>query len=144
MVILGSNTFFCCRSYIGYRLGKMEENYSLSRQTKTYRKIRSTNDKIWDTGDFHRHHFLQSIQGIWLGRWNGGDESQGIYSCRALWKKPKIWLRGFIDWSIWKKALDAMNTFLDNEILIGIIMIISCVLLWLAWSWWTNLTMRKT
>ena len=43
-----------------------------------------------------------------------------------------------------KRALDAMNTFLDNEILIGIIMIISCILLWVAWSWWSNLTIEES
>ena len=42
-----------------------------------------------------------------------------------------------------QKALDAMFTFLDNEILIGIIMIIGGLLLWYSWSWWSNLSVEK-
>ena len=42
-----------------------------------------------------------------------------------------------------QKALDAMFTFLDNEILIGIIMIIGMLALWFSWSWWSNLSVEK-
>jgi membrane protein YqaA with SNARE-associated domain len=41
-----------------------------------------------------------------------------------------------------QKALDAMFTFLDNEILIGIVMIIGCVALWFLWTWWSNLSIE--
>ena len=42
-----------------------------------------------------------------------------------------------------QKALDAMFTFLDNEILIGIIMIVSGIALWFSWSWWSNLSVEE-
>ena len=42
-----------------------------------------------------------------------------------------------------QKALDAMFTFLDNEILIGIIMIVSGLALWFAWSWWSKLSVEE-
>jgi undecaprenyl-diphosphatase len=42
-----------------------------------------------------------------------------------------------------QKALDAMFTFLDNEILIGVVMIVSCVVLWFSWSWWSNLSVEE-
>ena len=42
-----------------------------------------------------------------------------------------------------QKALDAMFTFLDNEILIGIIMIIGGLALWFSWSWWSNLSVEE-
>ncbi len=41
-----------------------------------------------------------------------------------------------------QKALDVMFTFLDNEILIGIIMIVGCAALWFSWSWWSNLSVE--
>jgi len=42
-----------------------------------------------------------------------------------------------------QKALDAMFTFLDNEILIGVIMIIGGLALWFSWSWWSNLSVEE-
>ena len=42
-----------------------------------------------------------------------------------------------------QKALDAMFTFLDNEILIGVIMIFSGLALWFAWSWWSKLSVEE-
>ncbi|MBL6891817.1 MAG: DedA family protein [Candidatus Poseidoniaceae archaeon] len=42
-----------------------------------------------------------------------------------------------------QKALDAMFTFLDNEILIGIVMIVSALAIWFAWSWWSNLSVEE-
>tara|TARA_B100000767_G_scaffold224562_1_gene213666 strand:- start:5904 stop:6518 length:615 start_codon:yes stop_codon:yes gene_type:complete len=41
-----------------------------------------------------------------------------------------------------QKALDAMFTFLDNEILIGVIMITGCAALWFSWQWWSNLSVE--
>ena len=42
-----------------------------------------------------------------------------------------------------QKALDAMFTFLDNEILIGVVLIVSCAVLWFSWSWWSNLSVEE-
>lgn len=42
-----------------------------------------------------------------------------------------------------QKALDAMFTFLDNEILIGVIMIVSGIALWFSWSWWSKLSVEE-
>ena len=38
-----------------------------------------------------------------------------------------------------KKALDAINTFLDNEILIAFGMIVTITVAYFAWQWWSNL-----
>ena len=38
-----------------------------------------------------------------------------------------------------KKALDAINTFLDNELLIAIGMIVTITIAYFAWQWWSNL-----
>ena len=38
-----------------------------------------------------------------------------------------------------KKALDAINIFLDNELLIAIGMIVSITIAYFAWQWWSNL-----
>ena len=38
-----------------------------------------------------------------------------------------------------KRALDVMNTFLDNEILIAVLMIGTITLGYLVWQWWSNL-----
>ena len=42
-----------------------------------------------------------------------------------------------------QKALDAMFTFLDNEILIGIIIIFGGAALWFSWHWWSNLSVEQ-
>ena len=42
-----------------------------------------------------------------------------------------------------QKALDAMFTFLDNEILIGVVLVVSCAVLWFSWSWWSNLSVEE-
>jgi len=42
-----------------------------------------------------------------------------------------------------QKALDVMFTFLDNEILIGVVLIVSCAVLWFSWSWWSNLSVEE-
>jgi len=42
-----------------------------------------------------------------------------------------------------QKALDIMFTFLDNEILIGVVLIVSCAVLWFSWSWWSNLSVEE-
>ena len=42
-----------------------------------------------------------------------------------------------------QKALDAIFTFLDNEILIGIMMIVGCAAVWFSWSWWSNLSVEE-
>ena len=38
-----------------------------------------------------------------------------------------------------KEALDAINTFLDNEILIAIGMIVTITVAYFVWQWWLNL-----
>jgi membrane protein DedA with SNARE-associated domain len=38
-----------------------------------------------------------------------------------------------------KKALDAINTFLDNELLIAVGMIVSITIAYFVWQWWSNL-----
>ena len=43
-----------------------------------------------------------------------------------------------------KTALDAMNTFLDNEILIAVVMIIAIITLYFMWQWWSNLGKEAT
>jgi undecaprenyl-diphosphatase len=42
-----------------------------------------------------------------------------------------------------QKALDAIFTFLDNEILIGIIIIVGGAALWFSWHWWSNLSVEQ-
>ena len=42
-----------------------------------------------------------------------------------------------------QKALDAIFTFLDNVILIGIMMIVGCAVIWFSWSWWSNLSVEE-
>ena len=42
-----------------------------------------------------------------------------------------------------KTALDTINTFLDNEILIAIVMIVIITIAYFAWQWWSNLGKDK-
>ncbi len=43
-----------------------------------------------------------------------------------------------------KKALDAMNTFLDNEIIIALVMIAGIITAYFAWQWWSSLSNAKS
>ena len=38
-----------------------------------------------------------------------------------------------------QKALDSLNNILDQELLLGIILIISAIISYYAWKWWSNL-----
>ena len=42
-----------------------------------------------------------------------------------------------------KAALDTINTFLDNEILIAVVMILIITIAYFAWQWWSNLGKDK-
>ena len=42
-----------------------------------------------------------------------------------------------------KAALDTINTFLDNEILIAIMMIVIITIAYFTWQWWSNLGKDK-
>ena len=42
-----------------------------------------------------------------------------------------------------KAALNTINTFLDNEILIAIVMIVIITIAYFAWQWWSNLGKDK-
>ena len=40
-------------------------------------------------------------------------------------------------------AIDALNWFLDNEILLGLVMILASITLWLSWKWWSNIELES-
>ena len=40
-------------------------------------------------------------------------------------------------------AIDALNWFLDNEILLALIMILASVTLWFSWKWWSNIELES-
>ena len=42
-----------------------------------------------------------------------------------------------------KAALDTINTFLDNEIFIAIVMIVIITIAYFVWQWWSNLGKHK-
>lgn len=39
-------------------------------------------------------------------------------------------------------AIEALNWFLDNEIILAIVMIITVILLWYGWKWWSNIELN--
>ena len=41
-------------------------------------------------------------------------------------------------------AIDALNWFLDNEILLAIVMILTTILLWFIWKWWSNIELESS
>ena len=40
-------------------------------------------------------------------------------------------------------AIDALNWFLDNEILLALVMILATIPLWLSWRWWSNIELES-
>ena len=40
-------------------------------------------------------------------------------------------------------AIDALNWFLDNEILLALLMILATITLWLSWKWWSNIELES-
>ena len=40
-------------------------------------------------------------------------------------------------------AIEALNWFLDNEILLALVMILATITLWLSWKWWSNIELES-
>ena len=40
-------------------------------------------------------------------------------------------------------AIDALNWFLDNEILLALLMILATITLWFSWKWWSNIELES-
>jgi membrane protein DedA with SNARE-associated domain len=40
-------------------------------------------------------------------------------------------------------AIDALNWFLDNEIILALVMILSTIPLWYGWKWWSNIEINS-
>ena len=40
-------------------------------------------------------------------------------------------------------AIEALNWFLDNEILLALVMILATIPLWLSWRWWSNIELES-
>ena len=40
-------------------------------------------------------------------------------------------------------AIEALNWFLDNEVLLALVMILATIPLWLSWKWWSNIELES-
>ena len=40
-------------------------------------------------------------------------------------------------------AIEALNWFLDNEIILAVVMILSMIPLWYGWKWWSNIDLNE-
>ena len=41
-------------------------------------------------------------------------------------------------------AIDAITWFLENEILLSVVMIVSAIPVWYLWRWWSNIEVLET
>ena len=41
-------------------------------------------------------------------------------------------------------AIDAITWFLENEILLAVVMIVSAIPVWYLWRWWSNIEVLET
>ena len=132
-------------SYIGYLLGKHWGRQLLDRfaKQKHVDKLEALTEKYGTLGIF-----IAAFSPIpykvfgWVA--GMGEMDRRSFIIAGLFGRGlRFGLEALLIGIYGKKALDTINLFLDNEILIGIIMIISCIFIWLAWSWWSNLTIEE-
>ena len=42
------------------------------------------------------------------------------------------------------KAIEALNWFLDNEIILALAMILAAIPIWYGWKWWSNIELETS
>ncbi len=133
-------------SYVGYLLGQRWGRQLLNRfaKPKHVTKLEALTSKYGTVGIF-----IAAVSPIpykvfgWVAGMGEMDKRSFIVA-GLFGRGLRFGLEALLIGIYGKTALDAMNTFLDNEILIAVVMIISIAILYFVWQWWSNLGKEGT
>ena len=133
-------------SYVGYLLGQRWGRQLLDRfaKPKHLAKLEALTTKYGTIGIF-----IAAVSPIpykvfgWVAGMGEMDKRSFIVA-GLFGRGLRFGLEALLIGIYGKTALDAMNTFLDNEILIAVVMIISIAILYFVWQWWSNLGKEGT
>ena len=133
-------------SYVGYLLGQRWGRQLLDRfaKPKHVTKLEALTNKYGTIGIF-----IAAVSPIpykvfgWVAGMGEMDKRSFIIA-GLFGRGLRFGMEALLIGIYGKTALDAMNTFLDNEILIAVVMIIAIVILYFIWQWWSNLGKEAT
>ena len=133
-------------SYVGYLLGQRWGRQLLDRfaKPKHVTKLKALTTKYGTIGIF-----IAAVSPIpykvfgWVAGMGEMDKRSFIVA-GLFGRGLRFGMEALLIGIYGKTALDAMNTFLDNEILIAVVMIIAIVILYFIWQWWSNLGKEAT
>ena len=128
-------------SYIGYLIGQRWGRQLLNRfaKQKHVSKLEALTTKYGTAGIF-----IAAFSPIpykvfgWVAGMGEMDKRSFIFA-GLFGRGLRFGLEALLIGIYGKKALDAINTFLDNEILIAIGMIVTITVAYFVWQWWSNL-----
>lgn len=132
-------------SYIGYLIGQRWGRQLLDRfaKTKHVEKLEALTTKYGTVGIF-----IAAFSPIpykvfgWVAGM-GEMDKRSFIAAGLVGRGMRFGLEALLIGIYGKAALDAINTFLDNEILIAVAMIFSGLVIYLVWQWWSKLSVNN-
>ena len=132
-------------SYIGYLIGQRWGRQLLDRfaKTKHVEKLEALTTKYGTVGIF-----IAAFSPIpykvfgWVAGM-GEMDKRSFIAAGLVGRGMRFGLEALLIGIYGKAALDTINTFLDNEILIAVAMICSGLVIYLVWQWWSKLSVNN-
>ena len=132
-------------SYIGYLIGQRWGRQLLDRfaKTKHVEKLEALTTKYGTVGIF-----IAAFSPIpykvfgWVAGM-GEMDKRSFIAAGLVGRGMRFGLEALLIGIYGKAALDTINTFLDNEILIAVAMIFSGLVIYLVWQWWSKLNVNN-
>ncbi len=132
-------------SYIGYLIGQRWGRQLLDRfaKTKHVEKLEALTTKYGTVGIF-----IAAFSPIpykvfgWVAGM-GEMDKRSFIAAGLVGRGMRFGLEALLIGIYGKAALDTINTFLDNEILIAVAMIFSGLVIYLVWQWWSKLSVNN-
>ena len=132
-------------SYIGYLIGQRWGRQLLDRfaKTKHVEKLEALPTKYGTVGIF-----IAAFSPIpykvfgWVAGM-GEMDKRSFIAAGLVGRGMRFGLEALLIGIYGKAALDTINTFLDNEILIAVAMIFSGLVIYLVWQWWSKLSVNN-
>ena len=132
-------------SYIGYLIGQRWGRQLLDRfaKTKHVEKLEALTTKYGTVGIF-----IAAFSPIpykvfgWVAGM-GEMDKRSFIAAGLVGRGMRFGLEALLIGIYGKAALDSINTFLDNEILIAVAMIFSGLVIYLVWQWWSKLNVNN-
>ena len=132
-------------SYIGYLIGQRWGRQLLDRFAKTQHveKLEALTTKYGTVGIF-----IAAFSPIpykvfgWVAGM-GEMDKRSFIAAGLVGRGMRFGLEALLIGIYGKAALDTINTFLDNEILIAVAMIFSGLVIYLVWQWWSKLSVNN-